>query len=211
MSAHNVHEDESAVSRADRVFYRLESLLTLVAGIVALGVMLLAVANIIGRKLFDLPVPGYVDWTVLAVPAIAILGLSACQRDGGHIRMDILVGRFKGRMLWFVELLGVLLMLVITIGLIYGSWDHTARALRNGDSTIDINLPVWPAKILFPIMFGLLAIRLCLQIWGYWVAFRSGAKEPAAVPIPIDAAQQALAEAETVSGFDDDEETEVRR
>lgn len=204
MSAHNVHEDDSAVSRADRGFYRLESFLNLLAGIVALGVMLLAVANILGRKLLDMPVSGYVDWTVLAVPAIAILGLSACQRDGGHIRMDILVGRFRGRVLWFVELLGVLLMLVITVGLIYGSWDHTARALRNGDSTIDINLPVWPAKILFPIMFGLLAIRLCLQIWGYWVAFRANADEPAAVPIPIDAAAQALAEAETVSGFDDE-------
>jgi len=219
MSSHSVREDSSKLSRIDRTLYFIESKLTLLAGLIALGVMLLAVANILGRKIGDIandygwawlddnfgPVPGYIDWTEQAVPAIAILGLVATQRDGGHIRMDFVVGRIKGRALWLFELLSVVLMLAITSALIYGTWDHTSRAIRNGDSTVDINLPTWPAKILFPIIFGLLALRLVVQIWAYWRAFKSGESEPVAVPIPEDAATQALNEALTVSGFEKDE------
>lgn len=219
MSAHSVREDDSTVSRVDRGLYKIESLLTLLAGIIALCVMLLAVANIVGRKIGDIandrgwawldanfgPVPGYIDWTEQAVPAIAILGLVATQRDGGHIRMDIAVGSLKGRALWLFELLSVIFMLIITAALIYGTWDHAFRAITNGDSTVDINLPIWPAKIMFPIIFVLLAIRLIVQIWAYWLALKSGAKEPVAVPIPEDAATQALNEALTVSGFDKEE------
>jgi TRAP-type C4-dicarboxylate transport system permease small subunit len=216
MSSHSVLEDDSTVSRVDRALYAVESKLTLLAGIIALGVMLLAVANIVGRKVGDIandrgwawldanfgPVPGYIDWTEQAVPAIAILGLVATQRDGGHIRMDIAVGALKGRALWLFELLSVIFMLIITSALIYGTWDHAARAIRNGDSTVDINLPIWPAKVLFPIIFILLFVRLIVQIWAYARAFKSGAEQPAAIPIPEDAATQALNEALTVSGFD---------
>ncbi len=219
MSSHSVREDSSKVSRVDRALYMVESKMTLLAGLIALGVMLLAVANILGRKIGDIandygwtwldnnfgPVPGYIDWTEQAVPAIAILGLVATQRDGGHIRMDFVVGRLKGRALWLFELLSVIFMLIITSALIYGTWDHTARALRNGDSTVDINLPTWPAKILFPIIFAILAVRLVVQIWAYWRALKSGDLNPVAVPIPEDAATQALNEALTVSGFDKDE------
>ena len=40
-------------------------------------------------------------------------------------------------------------------------------ACLSGDSTIDINLPTWPVKLIVPIMFGFLLTRLLLQIWGY--------------------------------------------
>lgn len=219
MSSHSVLEDDSTVSRVDRALYAIESKLTLIAGIIALCVMLLAVANIVGRKIGEIandrgwawldanfgPVPGYIDWTEQAVPAIAILGLVATQRDGGHIRMDIAVGALKGRALWLFELLSVIFMLIITSALVYGTWDHASRAIRNGDSTVDINLPIWPAKVMFPIIFVLLFLRLIVQIWAYGRAFKNGDREPVAIPIPEDAATQALNEALTVSGFDKDD------
>ena len=219
MSAHSVRADGSAVSRVDRALYVIEKTLTILAGVVALGVMLLAVANILGRKLGEYaddlgwdavadwlgPVPGYIDWTEQAVPAIAILGLAATQRDGGHIRMDILVGKLKGRALWLFEIAGVLLMLGVTLALIYGSWDYAMRSWRIGDSSVDIGLVTWPAKMLFPLMFVLLAVRLVVQLWAYLRAFASGDAEPPAVPLPEDAATQALNEANTVSGAAVDE------
>lgn len=211
MSESNVREDDSAASRADRAFYRVESALTLGAGLLILAVMLLSVVNILGRKLFDLPVPGFVDWMVTAVPLIAFLGIAACQRTGGHIRMDILVGQLKGRGLWLFELISVVLMLALTVVLIWGSWLHFGRSfdwnapLFSRDSTIDINLPVWPVKLVVPLMLALLAVRLGLQIWAYWRALESGELRPVAVPLIETAAEQAAAEAESVSGADPDE------
>ena len=205
MSSHNVREDRSAISWADRKLFRLEGWLNLAGGLLILAVMLLSVANILGRKFFNMPVPGFIDWLVQAVPLIAFLGIGYCQRLGGHIRMDLVVGKLRRRVLWMFELLSVMLIAALTILLIYGSWNHAERAISIGDSTIDINLPTWPVKLVVPIMLVLLLARLGLQIWGFWRAFANNDDLPVAVPMIEDAAAQAASEAETVSGLADDE------
>lgn len=209
-SGQSVHEDDSAVSRWDRRLFAFENGLTLAAGLLILAVMLLSVANILGRKLFDLPVPGFVDWMVQAVPLIAFLGLAGCQRVGGHIRMDILVGQLRGRALWLFELVSVVLMLALVVVLAWGAWLHFGRSfdwaapMFSRDSTIDINLPTWPVKIAVPLMLGLLAIRLVLQAWAYSRALVSGDERPVAVPMIESAAEQAQNEARTVAGAADE-------
>ena len=204
MSASSVREDGSAVSLADRTLHHVETWLNLLGGLAILGVMLMSVANILGRKLFDLPVSGYIDWMSQMVPAMAFLGLAYTQRLGGHIRMDILVGRLKGRALWIAEFTGTLLMLLISAALVYGTWDHAARAIKLGDSTTDIHLPTWPAKALVTAMLILFCVRCLLQLWAYIRAIGSGEETPVAVPMIEDAATQAAHEAETVSGLEDE-------
>lgn len=197
----NVRTDGSLLSVLDQNLFKLEGWLNLAAGLITLGVMFLAVANIVGRYL-GYPVPGYIDYMEQAVPAIAILGIAYCQRVGGHIRMDIVVGALRGRVLWFAEFLGVLLMLLITAVLIYGSWDHAYRAITLGDSTLDINLPTWPTKILFPILFCILSVRLAIHVVAYLKALKTGEAEPIAVPLIEDVAEQTKREADTVSGLE---------
>lgn len=199
MASSPVLEDDSALSRSDRALFRIESWLNLAAGLMILFVMLLAVANILGRKLLNLPVPGFIDWMVQAVPVIAFLGIGYCQRLGGHIRMDIVVGSLRGRALWLFELISVVVMGALMVVLTFGSWRHAERAISIGDSTIDINLPTWPVKLLVPIMFAFLIVRLGLQTWGYWRALWSGELRPVAVPLIEDAATIAANEAASVS------------
>ena len=199
----NVRTDGSFLSRLDQNLFKLESMLNLLAGLVTLAVMFVAVGNIVGRY-FGYPVPGYIDYMEQAVPAIAILGIAYCQRLGGHIRMDIVVGALSGRVLWFAEFLGVLLMLLITAVLIYGSWDHAARAINLGDSTVDINLPTWPTKILFPILFSILSVRLTIHVVAYLKALQTGESEPVAVPLIEDVAEQTKREAQSVSGLEEE-------
>ncbi len=205
-SSSTVLEDESLLSRLDRTYFKLESMLNLIGGLVIFLIVLLAVANILGRKLFDLPVSGYIDWTEQAMAFFAFFGIAYCQRLGGHIRMDILVGSLRGRALWFFELISTILMLSIVVVLVYGSYFHFLRAWTNGDSSFDIDLPTWPAKLVVPVMLTLLALRLLLNVWGYTLALIHGGDKPVAVPLIEDAATQALHEAQSVSGARVDEE-----
>jgi TRAP-type C4-dicarboxylate transport system permease small subunit len=199
-SASTVREDGSHLSRADQLLFKLESFLNLIGGGVIFAVVLLAVANILGRKLLDLPVSGYIDWTEQSMAFFAFLGIAYCQRLGGHIRMDIFVGSLKGRPLWFFELLSTLLMFVMTVLLVHGSYGHFLRAWTLGDSSFDIELPTWPAKLVVPVALSILALRLFLQLWGYTRALIEGGDNPVAVPLIADVATQAAQEAETVSG-----------
>ncbi|MGR3614643.1 MAG: TRAP transporter small permease subunit, partial [Paracoccaceae bacterium] len=170
--------------------------------------MFLAAYSVTGRKFFASPLPGYVDYIEAAMPLIAIMGVSYVQRDGSHIRMDMLVGKLKGRALWFFELISVLLMLVLIVALMWGAWDHfdrsfdCARPWCSRDSSIDIGLPIWPSKLVVPVAFGVLVARLLLQVWGYGRAFVLGLENPVAVPLNLSVAEQARLEAETMEGAD---------
>ena len=205
-SSTSIYEDDSKLSRADRAFFRLESLLNLLGGIIIFLLVLLATTNVLGRWLFDMSVDGYIDWVEQAMAFIAFLGIAYTKRLGGHIRMDIVVSHLHGRWLWFTELVSVCLMLLVTVVLIYGSSLHFWRAYSLGDSSLDIDLPTWPAKLVVPVALTVLALRLMLQIWGYARAFRENSKQPVAIPLIEDAAAVAAKEAESVEALQDREQ-----
>ncbi len=198
-STTTIFEDQSKLSLADRTFFKLESALNLLGGIVIFLLVFLATANVLGRWLFDLSINGYIDWMEQAMAFMAFLGIAYTKRLGGHIRMDILVSHLHGQWLWFVELLSVVLMLIITLFLVYGSYLHFLRAYTLGDSSLDIDLPTWPAKLVVPVALTVLALRLMLQIWGYFRAMRENSEQPVGIPLIEDAAAVAAKEAESVS------------
>lgn len=205
-----VLEDGSVLSRLDRGLHRIEIKLALLSGLAVFGLMVMAVISVGGRNLFNAPMPGYVDWIEQAMPLIAFMGVAYTQRDGGHIRMDILVGRLNGRLLWGAELLTALVTLALMVLLVWGSWEHFLRSfdfaapLWSRDSSIDIGLPIWPAKLLAPVAFSVLCLRMGLQIWGYGRALMLGLSEPVAVPLVMSAAAQAAEEAQHVSSLDEE-------
>jgi TRAP-type mannitol/chloroaromatic compound transport system permease small subunit len=195
-----VVEDGTTLSRLDRWLLKVEAVLNLLGGITIFLLVLLATANVLGRYFFSMPVDGYVDWVEQAMAFIAFLGIAFTQRQGAHIRMDIVIGQLRGRLLWISELLSVVLMLIVTLALVYGSYLHFWRAYDLGDSSLDINLPTWPAKFVVTFALALLALRLLLQLWGFARALRSNSARPVAVPLITSAADAASREARAVLG-----------
>jgi TRAP-type C4-dicarboxylate transport system permease small subunit len=201
----SVLQDDTLLSKLDCALYRVEGKLALLSGIAVFSLMVLAVISVSGRHLINHSLPGYVDWIEQIMPLIAFMGISYTQRDGGHIRMDILVGLLKGRALWAAEFITVLLMLIVMILLVWGSWAHFVRSFDFGaplwsrDSSMDISLPLWPAKLLVPFAFSVLCLRLVLQLAAYGRAFANNETSPVAVPLIETAAEQALREADSVS------------
>ncbi len=200
----SVLSDDTRLSRTDRALLRMEKALNLAAGITIFALVLLAIANVLLRKLLNAPVPGYIDWTEQFMAVFAFLGLAYVQREGGHIRMDLLVGNLKGRLLWLFEFLSVIFMLLVVTALIYGTWFHFDRSFDwnapnwSTDSSIDIALPLWPSKLAVPVALTFLWLRLALQIWAYGRGLRLGGTDIVAVPLPEDPAEQASKEAATV-------------
>ena len=204
----SVLEDGSVLSRLDRALYKLEGIMALISGLAVFSLMVLAVISVSGRNFFNAPIPGYVDWIEQVMPLIAFMGVAYTQRDGGHIRMDMLGGRLRGRGLWAAELIATSFVLLLVVLLVWGSWAHFQRSfdmtapMWSRDSSMDIALPLWPAKLIVPMAFSVLALRLMLQIWGYARAFIRNEKHPVAVPLIEDIAVQAMHEAEIL--LDDD-------
>ena len=154
-------------TKVDDAYFVVEKFLNLIAAITILLLMFVGTYQVFGRKLLNVPVPGYVDLVEVSMPTFAFLGLAYCQKLGGHIRMEIVIGRFKGRLLYTMELLGTLVIMLIVGILIVYTYGHIERAFVIGDSTIDAEIILWPSKLAVPFAFSILMIRLALQATGF--------------------------------------------
>ena len=174
----------------------------MIAAFSILSLMFLAVAQVLGRLFFNTPIPGFIDITEQAMAIFAFAGVAYCQRVGGHIRMEIVLGKLRGRALYICEMISVIVIAFTVALLIWGSWFHFDRSWSIGDSTMDIRLPTWPSKLVIPVALSLLFLRLLMQIYGYARLVRNPDREPVAVPVIEDVEKVAQHEIEEAFGDD---------
>jgi C4-dicarboxylate transporter DctQ subunit len=166
----------------DEAFFQFEKLLNYIAALVILGIMFVGTFQVFGRKLLNLPVPGYVDVIEMVMTIFAFISIAYTQRLGGHVRMELVLGHMRGRLLYLFEIIGTLTAIFIVTVLAYYGYTHFLRAWEIGDSTIDIQLPIWPSKLLVPFAFVVLIIRLVIQLIGFIRLFLNPDAEEIAVP-----------------------------
>ncbi len=181
----------------DHYYKKIENALNLTAAGFIFFLMFLATFQVLSRKLFNAPIPGYIDYAEQSIAIFAFLGIAYCQRKGGHVRMELVLDKIpRGRIFWAMEAITTLAAFVIVSILFRYSFDHFLRAWEFGDSTIDINLPVWPSKLLVTLALGVLSIRLLLQLVCFSRLVLYPKAVPVAVPLIADLAEQANIEAE---------------
>lgn len=190
------------IAQASQKLSPVENLFNFVAAIAIVALMFLGVFQIGLRTIFNFPIEGYIDLVELSMASLAFLGAAYCQRLGGHIRMEILVGRFEGRTLWAAEAIGTLAAMIIIGVLIWYSSEHFWRALSIGDTTIDAEYPVWPSKLIVPIAFTAWFLRLAIQFAGSLRLVFHPQAERAGVILMKDVAQQARDEIRETFGDD---------
>ena len=199
-----VYHDDTRLSQIDRVLYRVEMALSFLSGLAVFALMVLAVVSVGGRNFFNQPLSGYVDWIEQAMPLIAFMGIAFVQRDGGHIRMDMVIGAVRGRVLYGFEIITTLAMLGFMVLMVWGTWAHFQRSIDlsapwwSNDSSIDIALPLWPAKLLVPVAFSVLSLRLALQIVLYIKAFWQRNPRPVGLPVILSPAEKAAMQSQSV-------------
>ncbi|MYD43164.1 MAG: TRAP transporter small permease [Gammaproteobacteria bacterium] len=194
----------------DRFVGKAENAFNLVAGGLIFGLMVLGVVQIVMRTVFSSPILGYIDIVELSMVGFAVLAIAFVQRVGGHVRMELVIQVLRGRTLWFFEALGSCLAIFIVAVLIPYSFDHFQRAFQFGDSTIDLELATWPAKLVVPMALSLLLVRLVIQLAGYTRLFVNPRLPPLAIPAlkrPEEVAAAEIRLTETSGGIDDDAAT----
>src|SRR4051812_43655969 len=177
--------------QADKYLSHAEDSLNLIAALAVFFLMFVGVAQIVGRTIFDFAIYGYIDWIEQASSLFAFVGIAYAQRLGSHIGMDLTMG-WPVATRWKLELFGVVVTIAIVTVLIYASFTNFLCAYAIGDSTMDIQLPTWPAKLMVPLALSVLWLRLGLQICGYLRMIRHPHAEPVGVPrlVTIDSQVQ---------------------
>jgi TRAP-type C4-dicarboxylate transport system permease small subunit len=203
---------DSVLHKIDQAYHGLEKALNYVAATFLFSLMLLACAEVVARKLLNSPIHGQADLVEISIPTMGFFGLAYCQRVAGHVRMEIVINALKGRAYWLFEFVSNFATILICALMIYGSYFHFLRAYEIGDSTMDVELPIWPAKLIIFIGFVILMGRLIISFFGYIQMLRNPQGPVYAVPQRHDieeiVAQEAEAARDAITDQDVEEELE---
>jgi len=128
-----------------------------------LFLMLSVTTEVVARYVFK-PTPGHVELVRLIMPVIAFLGISYAQSYNGHIRVELLLLKLKGRVYHSLESFYLALSLVVFMFLAIFTLDNALFALEMGDVTPMYNFPTWGTRLFIFIGSAVMCLRLIIQL-----------------------------------------------
>lgn len=137
-----------------RLVHRVNDALAELSGWLVTVIMTLLTFDILSR-LFDRSVQGVSELAVFALVATVYLGLSSCEEQDSHLRVEFFINRMKGRARKISDAFDLSVAVVLIGVALYASWTNALFSLETGESVPGtIPLPVYPVK--FVIAAGLL-------------------------------------------------------
>ena len=136
------------MTRLTAQFERLTRWLHHLSGALLIGLMVLTVVNIVGRWLFDTPLPGAVELTEIGMVAIVFMGLAYAQVRGDHIRVDLLYERLGARGRRVLDLFATLVSFATVVAMTWRLWVYAGQLEVSGRTTSVLRIPLsWVAWI----------------------------------------------------------------
>ena len=157
--------------------------------------VIVSAVNAIVRKLFNMSSNAFLEtqWYLFSAVFLLCAGFTLLRNE--HVRIDVIAGRLSPRAQAWIDVFGTVLFLMpMALAFIWLSWPIFVRTFTQGEiSTNAGGLMIWPARLLVPIGFTLLALQGLSELVKR-IAFLSGR-----MPDPVErhdplAAELALAE-----------------
>lgn len=152
------------LKRFETIQASTERVLNLVSSLFVGAIMFFVTAEVLGRYLFNSPILGHYEITELTMPFIVFLGMGYTQANRGHIRMEFLVLRIKGRWHHITEFVTILLGLAIYAIITYYSLGHALMMMEIGDITTTCQFPTWPSRMMIALGSFVLCFRFIRQL-----------------------------------------------
>ena len=141
-----------------------------------LAAVLLSAGNAIVRKLFNMSSNSLLEaqWYLFSAVFLLCSGYTLLRNE--HVRIDIVSGLFSTRVQTWIDILGTIFFLLpMALLFVYLSWPVFVRTWVHSEiSTNAGGLMIWPARLLVPVGFGLLALQGVSELIKR-VAFLAGA------------------------------------
>lgn len=136
-----------------------------IAGAALMVMLVVQMANIIGRKGFDYPIIGTVELTRMLLVVVVFLGIAYSEDLGDHITIDLIYVRVGPRTKAVLDVFANLLSIIV-IGLISIQLYHHAQLTRyvTEEETGILEWPIWPFVMVAAFGSALYAIAIGMKL-----------------------------------------------
>ena len=149
----------------EQILRKTELLLTYLSAVIILFLMVYVLLEVLMRYAFNSPLPGHLEGAELLLPMIVFFAISYTQARNGHVGMSLVVEVLPVRFQQFINIFTLGLSILTCAVLAYFGAKQAYFAYEINDVTMTPPYwPIWPSASIVPIGYGLLALRMSLQI-----------------------------------------------
>jgi TRAP-type C4-dicarboxylate transport system permease small subunit len=159
----------SAYARMRRVVDPVDDALMLVGCLMLFALMLVVVADVTLRYLFNAPLQwSYEVISSYLMPGLFFMAVSHTLKANAHVAVDILHNYVGRTTRYAFEAVCAAVALPVFAICTWVSAQHTWHDFQTAaTSTSGLAVPTWTISMMLPIGFGLLSLRLLLNAFGF--------------------------------------------
>jgi len=144
----------------------LARLMAIVGGFIFLGLVLMSVISIVGRKTVGFVVPGDVEVLQMLAASAAASFFPYCHLIHGDIKVDFFTHNLQQRTLWIIDAGGSLLVGLFGGLVAWRAWAGAMTVREAGETSMILAWPVWiPQAFMVPgfALLGVAGIYMCVH------------------------------------------------
>lgn len=143
--------------------------LSVIAGILLAAIAVGITTDIGYRYVTNRSIPGIIEYSEVALVAIAYLAFPYAERQLAHIRVDSITGLLPWRVRVAVITIAYALVIVVIGYFAWVSGEEALHSWRIGEYRLGtVQVPIWPARVVIPISFLLVALQLTATLVRKW-------------------------------------------
>lgn len=128
----------------------------------AIPLMLLTVADVVGRAFFNKPIPGSFELSEYMLSVLILLGAAYTQQVKGHVGVNFLTKRLSPRLRALCGVITTSACLFIVSILI---WQGYVDAVTETAVSDQLRIPQWPFKMLVSVGGVLIWMEFAIDLW----------------------------------------------
>lgn len=141
------------------------AILAIACGAMAI-LMLLIAFDVIGRYVFNRPIPGGYELTEYLMAVVVPLSVAYCMRQKNHVGVDLVVERLALKTRRWVEIVTLSITMVLMGFMAWQNWIRFIEVVRKPEVSAVLKVPSYPFFLAIPIgftAFVLFALQQLLQ------------------------------------------------
>ena len=143
-------------------------------GVIFTGLVVMSIVSIVGRKLFNAPVPGDVEVLQMCAAFASASFFAYCHLMRGEVKVDFFTAHIASTKRQFLDAIGSLLVALVGALLAWRTGVGAISLREGGESSAILEVPVWIAQALMVPSFILLALAGVYMAGQYLAQCRSG-------------------------------------
>ena len=153
-----------ALRKIEKGIHYVGDIFTGIGMVIFVGLMFLGAGDVIGRYVFNKPIPGTMEMSEVMMAGMVFLSWAYTQRTGGHVRVELFISRYSARARALASFVTLLLALFVFSAIIWQSSVIAMKCLQEQRILRIVEIPVSPFYFLVPIGAFFLCLEFIIQL-----------------------------------------------